>query len=88
MDRETLVYVDLDRGPHLIGRLRARVRKNKESATFEYEDDFGEAKTAEASETVQARQGRAEQVFWQWRLRDAGRGDPPATRSASVLSTQ
>src|SRR3984957_12521710 len=37
MDRETLVYVDLDGGPHLMGRLWARVRKNKESATFEYD---------------------------------------------------
>jgi serine/threonine-protein kinase HipA len=38
MDRETLVYVDLDGVPHLMGRLWARVRKNKESATFEYDD--------------------------------------------------
>lgn len=37
MDRETLVYVDLDGVPHLVGRLWARVRKNKESASFEYE---------------------------------------------------
>jgi serine/threonine-protein kinase HipA len=37
MDRETLVYVDLDGIPHLMGRLWARVRKNKESATFEYD---------------------------------------------------
>jgi serine/threonine-protein kinase HipA len=37
MDRETLVYVDLDGSPHLMGRLWARVRKNKESATFEYD---------------------------------------------------
>jgi serine/threonine-protein kinase HipA len=37
MDKETLVYVDLDGGPHLMGRLWARVRKNKESATFEYD---------------------------------------------------
>ena len=36
MDRETLVYVDLDGVPHLMGRLWARVRNNKESATFEY----------------------------------------------------
>src|ERR1700681_2844615 len=36
MDKETLVYVDLDVVPHLMGRLGARVRKNKESATFEY----------------------------------------------------
>lgn len=37
MDRETLVYVDLDGAPHLTGRLWARVLKNKESATFEYD---------------------------------------------------
>ena len=36
MDREVLVYVDLDVAPHLMGRLWARVRKGKESATFEY----------------------------------------------------
>jgi serine/threonine-protein kinase HipA len=37
MDREALVYVDLDSVPHLMGRLCARTRKNKESATFEYD---------------------------------------------------
>lgn len=37
MDKETLVYVDLDGTAHLMGRLWARVRKNKESATFEYD---------------------------------------------------
>ena len=31
------MYVDLDGVPHLIGRLWARTRKNKESATFEYD---------------------------------------------------
>jgi len=36
MDREVFVYVDLDGAPHLMGRLWARVRKDKESATFEY----------------------------------------------------
>jgi serine/threonine-protein kinase HipA len=36
MDREVVVYVDLDGAPHLVGRLWARVRKEKESATFEY----------------------------------------------------
>lgn len=40
MDRETLVYVDLDGVPHLMGRLWAHVRKNKESATFEYDDGW------------------------------------------------
>jgi serine/threonine-protein kinase HipA len=37
IDRETLVYVDLDGVPHLMGRLWARTRKNKESAIFEYD---------------------------------------------------
>jgi serine/threonine-protein kinase HipA len=37
MDREAFVYVDLDGTPHLMGRLWARVRKNKESASFEYD---------------------------------------------------
>jgi len=38
MDREALVYVDLEGVPHLMGRLWARARKNKESATFEYDE--------------------------------------------------
>src|SRR5246500_3652553 len=42
MDREALVYVDLDRVPHLVGRLWARTRKNKESATFEYDKAWQE----------------------------------------------
>lgn len=37
MDREVLVYVDLDGAPHLVGRLWTRLRKNKETATFEYD---------------------------------------------------
>ena len=38
MDREALVYVDLDGVPHLMWRLWVRTRKkNKESATFEYD---------------------------------------------------
>ena len=37
MDREALVYVDLNGVPYLVGRLWARVRKGKESATFEYD---------------------------------------------------
>ena len=37
MDREALVYVDLDGVPHLMGRLWARTRKNKESASFEHD---------------------------------------------------
>jgi serine/threonine-protein kinase HipA len=36
MDREVFVYVDLNGAPHLMGRLWVRVRKDKESATFEY----------------------------------------------------
>ena len=30
MDREVLVYVDLDGAPYLAGRLWTRLRKNKE----------------------------------------------------------
>jgi serine/threonine-protein kinase HipA len=37
MDRDALVYVDLDARPRLVGKLWARVRKDKESATFEYD---------------------------------------------------
>ena len=37
MDREVLVYVDLEGTPHLVGRLWARVRKDRETATFEYD---------------------------------------------------
>lgn len=37
MDTSVLVYVDLDGVPHLAGRLWARFRKNKESASFEYD---------------------------------------------------
>jgi serine/threonine-protein kinase HipA len=44
MDREVLVYVDLDRRPHLVGRLWARARKDKESATFEYDKAWREQK--------------------------------------------
>lgn len=36
MDREVLVYIDLNGVPYLAGRLWARTRKNKEGATFEY----------------------------------------------------
>jgi len=36
-DRSLLVYVDLEAVPHLVGRLWARSRKGKESATFEYD---------------------------------------------------
>ena len=37
MDREALVCVDLDGTPHLAGRLWTRLRKGRESATFEYD---------------------------------------------------
>lgn len=37
MNREVLVYVDLDGAPYLVGRLWTRLRKNKETATFEYD---------------------------------------------------
>src|ERR1039457_337012 len=37
MDREVLVYVDLQGKPYLVGRLWARIRKERESATFEYD---------------------------------------------------
>ena len=38
MERQVFVYVDLDGVLHLVGRLWGRVRKNKEGATFEYND--------------------------------------------------
>src|SRR5262245_54583161 len=37
MNHEVLVYVDLRGTPHLVGRLWTRVRKDRESATFEYD---------------------------------------------------
>src|SRR5205807_6759489 len=40
MDREVLVYVDLDGTPHLVGRLWGRMRKDNESATFEYDEEW------------------------------------------------
>jgi len=40
MDREVLVYVDLQGAPYLVGRLWARVRKARESATFEYDNSW------------------------------------------------
>jgi serine/threonine-protein kinase HipA len=40
MDREAVVYVDLDGAPRLVGRLWARARKNQESATFEYDSSW------------------------------------------------
>lgn len=40
MDRETYVHVALDDENRLVGRLWTRVRKGRESATFQYEDDW------------------------------------------------
>jgi len=40
METECLVYVDLSGTPHLVGRLWARMRRDRESATFEYEKDW------------------------------------------------
>ena len=37
MDREVLVYIDLDGTPAHAGRLWSRVRRGRESATFEYD---------------------------------------------------
>lgn len=37
MEKELLVSVDLDGASHLVGRLWARARKGRESATFEYD---------------------------------------------------
>jgi serine/threonine-protein kinase HipA len=40
MDREALVYVDLEGTSHLVGRLWGRMRKDSESATFEYDAEW------------------------------------------------
>lgn len=40
METETLVYVDLSGTPHLAGRLWSRLRKDRESATFEYDREW------------------------------------------------
>src|SRR6202167_238460 len=45
MEKQVFVYVDLAGAPHLVGRLWARVRKNKEGATFEYTDAWQENPT-------------------------------------------
>lgn len=37
MERETCVYVDLGGDAHLVGRLHSRVRRGRETATFQYE---------------------------------------------------
>src|ERR1700693_730059 len=40
MDKEVLVYVDLEGTPRLVGRLWARMRKDREGATFEYDKSW------------------------------------------------
>jgi len=40
MDKEVFVYVDLQGTPYLVGRLWARMRKDRESATFEYDQSW------------------------------------------------
>jgi serine/threonine-protein kinase HipA len=40
MDKETLVYLDLQGTPHLVGRLWTRTRKDRDSATFEYAKEW------------------------------------------------
>ncbi len=40
MDREVLVYADIEGMPCLVGRLWARVRKDREGATFEYDKSW------------------------------------------------
>lgn len=37
MDRDVLVYMDFESGPVLVGRLWSRIRKGRESASFEYD---------------------------------------------------
>ena len=39
-DRAVFVYVDLDDKPVLVGKLHARFRKNRESATFTYDPSW------------------------------------------------
>ena len=40
MEREIFVYADLKASPHLMGRLWTRTRKDRESATFEYDKEW------------------------------------------------
>jgi serine/threonine-protein kinase HipA len=40
MDKSVRAFVDLDGKPHLVGRLWAHTRKGKESAIFEYDEDW------------------------------------------------
>ncbi len=37
MEKDVLVYIDLLGSSHLVGRLWARTRKDRESAIFEYD---------------------------------------------------
>jgi serine/threonine-protein kinase HipA len=36
MEKITYVYIDLDEKPYFVGQLWSRLRKSRESATFEY----------------------------------------------------
>ena len=40
MEKEIFVYAELNGVPHLVGRLWGRVRKNRESASFEYDEHW------------------------------------------------
>ena len=40
MEKEVLVHLDLQGTPHLVGRLWTRMRKDRESATFEYDKSW------------------------------------------------
>ncbi len=40
MEQEILAYVDLHGAPHLVGRLWMRTRRDRESATFEYDKNW------------------------------------------------
>jgi len=40
MDTGPLVYMDLDGRPVLVGRLWARTRKGRDSASFEYDEEW------------------------------------------------
>src|ERR1700733_10713669 len=40
MDKEALVYVDLEGTTHLVGRLWTRMRRDRECATFEYDKSW------------------------------------------------
>lgn len=40
MDKEILVYLDLQGTPYVVGRLWARTRKDRDSATFEYDNEW------------------------------------------------